>query len=165
MIALYRGRGVISRLIQAQTAGPYSHAAWLCADGRVIEAHAGVGVVVSPTPFTRNGGSVLDLYAVNGLTARAAEAVESWMLERVGRGYDYVAIARFLSRINRNNEERWFCSELVAEGLEAVGRPVLRREPWRISPTAMSWSMEITPMATDLTAGVWSHYWEVMSAA
>lgn len=142
MIALYRGTGPIAAAIRWQTRGSYAHASWVCADGSCIESHGKSGVVHVPSPFTQNKG-LADIYVVEGLTHAQHAAVEGFLQRRVGSGYDWLGVARFLSGVNRNNMERWFCSELVAEACEMAGLPLHRTDAWRISPSTLAWSVQL----------------------
>jgi uncharacterized protein YycO len=157
MIALYRGSGLISTAIRWQTRGPYSHAAWMRRDGSVIEAwHLG-GVMHNASPFTLHGEDAhVDLFELKGLTGRQRDAVETFLQNQVGSGYDWFGVIRFMSGVNRNNEARWFCSELVAEALQFAGRPVLQAEPWKISPSTLAWSTDLRMVARDYRPREWA---------
>lgn len=142
MIVLFRGTDPLSRLIRLQTRGEYSHAAWMLRNGSVIEAHMRGGVVHSHSPFVRNATEI-DVFAVRGETLGRRKAVEAFLREQLGAGYDAMAILRFLSKVNRDNYDRWFCSELVAEACEEAGMPLLRAPAYLVSPVTLSWSTEL----------------------
>lgn len=157
MILLFRGRGPVGWLIRKQTWSDYSHAAWLCRDGSVIESWYQGGVRHSPSPATVHGPKVtFDAYAVRGLGKSDIDRIELLLHERVGRGYDFFGVARFLSRVNRNNENRWFCSELIAECCELAGKPLLRAPAYRIAPGHIAWSTETRLYAKDVGMDWWA---------
>ena len=127
---LFRGRGIISALIRWQSRSPYSHAALLMPDGRIIESWQGAGVrVKSVTDWTD-----IEVYDVEGMGSFEWELALDFALELVGLGYDYKAVARFISRRPAADNERWFCSELVFAALESAGVDLLAR----ISAAAVS---------------------------
>jgi uncharacterized protein YycO len=154
MILLYHGTGPVAAGIRWQTRGAYAHAAWLCGDGTVIEAHAKCGVAHVAHPWVNNDGPC-DVFAVRCLTAWQTACVQNFMLRRVGSGYDWLGCIRFLDHVNRNNMERWFCSELVAEACEMAGRPLLNTDGYRISPSTLSWSTELAPVRAKADFAWW----------
>lgn len=160
MICLYHGTGLIGSAIRWQTRGPYSHAAWMCRDGSAIEAwHLG-GVQHSVSPFAlQSAGTRMDVFSVKGISSRQMDAVEDFLREMVGCRYDWLGVVRFLSGVNRNNWDRWFCSELVAEACEFAGRPVLEAEAWKLSPSTLAWSTELRQMWSQVDVTWWeSHF-------
>jgi len=156
MICLYHGTGVIGSAIRWQTRGPYSHAAYMRRDGTAVEAwHLG-GVMQSASPFALHGEDAqMDLYMVPGLTYRQQDAIEDFLSEQVGCKYDWLGVVRFLSGVNRDNPERWFCSELVAEAHEVGGRPLLRAPAWKLSPSTLAWSTDLRLVARNYSPAVW----------
>jgi uncharacterized protein YycO len=157
VIACFRGKGVVSDLIRWQTRGQYSHVAWLLPTGRVIESHFVGGVQISESPFVLNGiNADFDVFSVKCLTGVQCASISSFLRRQIGRKYDYLGIIRFLAGINRDNENRWFCSELVAEACELAGRPLLKTDAWKISPESLAWSTELVQV--EQNAGV--NWWE-----
>lgn len=154
MIALFRGTGPVAAAIRWQTRGAYAHAAWILRDGSCVESHAKSGVDWMDHPWVQNDG-LADIFEVKDLTDAERRKIESFLVRQCGNGYDWLGVLRFLSGVNRNNVERWFCSELVAEGCEMAGRPLLRTDAWRISPVTLGWSTELVPIAR----GVGIEWW------
>jgi len=155
MICLHHGTGPIAAGIRWQTRGAYAHASWMCADGTVIESHAKCGVAHVANPWVNNEGPV-DVFSMRCLTGGQILHIQNFLLRRVGAGYDWLGIIRFLSGVNRNNMERWFCSELVAEACEMAGRPLLKSDAYRISPVTLSWSTELEPVQMGATQAWWN---------
>ena len=52
----------------------------------------------------------------------------------LGKGYDYRGIGGFLSRRDKHNPNRWFCSELVAWCLLKAGIVLLWLPPFKQAP-------------------------------
>lgn len=138
-ILLFHGRGLISALIRWQTRGRYSHAALLLPDGRIVEAWSGDGVRVKRL----TDWSGVDCYMIPGMTAAQWDDAIAFALDQLGKGYDYWAIVRFISRERMPDNDRWFCSELVFAAIEHAGvRLFERTHSWSISPG----TLEISPL-------------------
>lgn len=141
MIALYHGVGLLSRLIQFQTRGKYSHAAWVCADGSVIEAWVSGVEHNAHLGKAHTTGTRVDLFEIKGLSWRDRKMIEELLLDELGKPYDYWAILKFLSRRAATENGKWFCSELIFAAALARGIELLARcEAWEVSPTMMGWS-------------------------
>ena len=148
MIALYRGKSALSRAIEWFTRGAYSHAAWVCRDGTVIEARgSGVRRVASISDQHLDGTPV-EIYQVPGCDVDAAEA---WLATQIGKKYDYKGLFGFVTRADQDDgQAAWFCSELVFTAAQKGGVELLARVPaWEVSPTVLSYS----PLMVGATAG------------
>ena len=53
---------------------------------------------------------------------------------QIGKPYDWKGVLGFWFRRNWRDDKAFFCSELIAWGLEVCGQPAFRREAYRISP-------------------------------
>ena len=136
-VLLFRGRGVISSLIRWQTRGAYSHAAILRPDGTIIESWQGAGVRIKDITDWRG----VDRFDVPLMSPEMWASALTFADSMVGSGYDYWAIARFVSRARMPDNQRWFCSELVFAALAHAGLPPLARvEPWAVSPGVLATS-------------------------
>jgi len=132
-ILQFRGNSWLSRVIQAQTRSPYSHSALLTADYHLIEAWHGVGVTATPLEdHPHSGGTWVDVFDVRADYDESA--VLDFALRQVGKRYDYRAVLRFLSRRDAPDNDRWFCSELVAAAFAAGGLDLLHGRHSHFSP-------------------------------
>lgn len=138
-VLLFRGRGAISTLIRWQTRGEYSHAALLLPDGQIVEAWQGRGVRVKRLSDWEG----IDKFTVLGMRAEQWDKAIKVALAEVGKGYDYWAIIRFISRGRMPENDSWFCSELVFSALAQAGVKLFDRiEPSAVSPGLLA----ISPM-------------------
>lgn len=140
-VCLYHSPGLISAFIRWQSRSPYSHASLLFSDGVVIESKEFKGVHSLPK-LDPPKGSRVQLYKVN-CTPRQEHAVRSFMQSQDGKGYDYLAVLRFISRtpVEHWQKHRWFCSEIVFYALRLAGILLLINvEPWEVSPEILSLS-------------------------
>ena len=147
---LFRGRGVVSSLIRWQTRSAYSHAALLDVEGRVIEAKEGRGVIRRPAEWVyaeaAESGVEIEAYGVRGATGIVWWEALEFAASQLGVGYDYLAIARFISRRKHRNRNRWFCSELVFASLAYGGIRLLERiDDSEVSPGLLAISPLMEP--------------------
>lgn len=139
-VALYKGKGIISSLIKWQSDGVYSHAAIWLPDGNVIESWAPGGVRRDPTPWTaHNDTTDIDRFRVT--IPVDWEKALAFLHGEIGQPYDYLAIARFMTRLRGASDKAWFCSELVYMALLVGGAEILRRtQAWQVSPSKLALS-------------------------
>jgi uncharacterized protein YycO len=134
------GRGLLSRAIQWQSDGPYSHVAIWMPDGKVIESAAPNGVRVHPSPWTAHDKRTqIDRFRVT----RPVNWDRSiaFMHEHIGDPYDFAAIARFITRLRGASETRWICSEFAFMAIQKGGVNLLERiEAHRVSPNRFAHS-------------------------
>lgn len=143
-VLLFKGKSVVSRLIQWQTRSPYSHVAVELDDGRIIEAwHIG-GVSMykdrAAMAVYHEVGTEIDVYKPWALTAAQALNVERFLVSQVGKKYDFRSVFRFVSRRSAKENDKWFCSELVAEAFKYAGYPLLHGEAANFSPRDIAMS-------------------------
>ena len=82
--------------------------------GAVIEALQFKGVIHSKSYHENHTpGTRIDIYRPIGITPEQEAMVWAFMLEQVGKGYDWPGIWGILRRKMRENPDKWFCSELV----------------------------------------------------
>lgn len=140
-IAAYRGKGFISRLIQAQTRSQYSHIAILDDDdgGSVYESWANGGVLHNATLSSRHSkGTKIDLFEfVTPLNYLQKLEMRAWMRNQLGKKYDFRSVLRFVTRINKKGaENKWFCSEYAFLACFQIKIELLCRiEPFKIPPS------------------------------
>lgn len=129
----YKGKWLISRLIQLRTFSRFSHVAisvkWL-----VYEAHYDRGVILSNSPTTYNKSEYeeLTIYVKNYQEYNILE----FLGRQVGKKYDFLAIISFFTRENnRNDNGRFFCSELASIALWCgwvIAKPKKLISPWEL---------------------------------
>lgn len=124
-------------MIRWQQRGRYAHASFLL-DGTIYESGSKQGVhAISPSHYEaeyREGSIVV---APVDLTDEQVDALELWLFQQLGKGYDFTSIVRLVTRRHdrRGADRRWFCSELVVAGLAHVGvRLFNNTEAWEVSP-------------------------------
>jgi uncharacterized protein YycO len=138
-ILLFKGRGFISRLIRWQTNGHYSHAAIQRPDGRIIEAWHKPAKVRLRSRL--DDWSNVEAYEVEGMTMEQWDKALEWAEAQIGKKYDFGGVFRFLTRRRKDQDEKWFCSELVFHAVKAGGVELLERvKGAQVSPVVLSFS-------------------------
>lgn len=115
-----------SRLIRWATWSAFSHVDLVLPDGRLLGATARRGVSIrNPEPVARLVRFTID----------APSAVIDVASTQLGRPYDWSGILGWGLRRDWQEDDSWFCSELIAWAFDAAGCPLLRaRNSWRITP-------------------------------
>lgn len=118
-----------SILLRAALWSPWSHCALVDGD-TVIEAAAFRGVRERPLhDFMADAtkAAVLSLPGDPGAVIAAARS-------QLGKPYDWLGVAGIGFRRRWQDEDAWFCSELVAWAFEVAGAPLFRTGYWRVTP-------------------------------
>jgi uncharacterized protein YycO len=145
-ILLYQGRSLVSKAIRKQTDSIYSHAAVRMRDGSIIEAWQGVGVRQMKTVMDgHTPGTPVTVFHIDG--EYEEDAVEAFLLKQVGKKYDYLSVARFITRWERPSNDKWFCSELVVAAFRKGGLDLLNGPAAKISPRDVS----LSPLLQEIT--------------
>lgn len=135
VILAYRGKSIVSRLIELQTRSPYSHVAIEFPGHGVWESWMPAGVrKVDHYLDGHTPGTPVDVFAVDGDVPWVA--VWDFCHAQQGAGYDWRGVFRFLSRRPAPVNGRWFCSELVAAAFIEASLPLLNAaiDPAYLSP-------------------------------
>ncbi len=151
----YRGTSMVSWLIRWQTRSCYSHIAlrftedlWVqMGDGRekrigagnVIEAWQTGGVALHGHAGTvHTPGTRVDVFEyAQDLSLTEAQVMAGFLVRQLGKAYDFMGVARFLTRepVDHWRRNKWFCSELAFEMALTGGRPLLARcAAWEVPP-------------------------------
>ncbi|MDP3425508.1 MAG: hypothetical protein Q8S32_17340 [Burkholderiaceae bacterium] len=117
----------VSRAIRVFTWSRWSHVAMI--DGYcAIEALPGEGVIVTETQEVLMRSREFELVE---LPCRNPAAVRAAASSQVGRPYDWTAIAGLALRRNWQEDDAWFCTELIAWAFEQAGEPLFRADSLR----------------------------------
>lgn len=140
----YQGKGFVSRLIRWQTRSKYSHVS-IEIDGINYEAWQD-GVIKRRWDEGHRPGTKVTVFEVKGhpVPALVLKALKA----QLGKGYDYRAVARFLTRRKVQLDSRWFCAELVAWCLAYGGVVLQHLPPSYLSPRDVCMSPALEPVGT-----------------
>jgi uncharacterized protein YycO len=125
-------KGVGSTLIRWGTHSDFSHVDAVLHGGPLLGARSdtkmpGVSIRAPDyAPFTRRQTVVIP--------TQADMAFYSFLMDQLGKPYDWKAIVGFAVDRNWRDPDSWFCSELVAAALEAAKIVKVQTPANRISP-------------------------------
>jgi len=152
IIAAYKGKSWISKAIQWQTRGEYSHVAVQTRKGIIEAWHSPSKVrVIRDWGDGHSKGTEVDLFIVY-CSPMQEQIITEFLLGEVGKKYDFVGVLRFMSRRNKNNPDRWFCSELVFAAFAAAGVDLLKRiQAYQVAPVTLVTSPELSLLRQVIT--------------
>jgi uncharacterized protein YycO len=140
-LAFYKGTSWVSLAIRWQTRGRYSHVGVVTPDGKIIESWHRGGVLKNASLGMRHDPQTeVDIYSVTGLNRMQNASVLEFMENQLGKKYDFLSVARFISRREVDDQEKWFCSELVMAAFHHAASPLLNVASHKVSPEVLSWS-------------------------
>lgn len=125
----------ISAAIRFSTRSWASHAEFVDTDG-----YGDVAVTVGARwDGVKERISSQDHYSrIERFTADGIDEAYEWARTQIGKPYDFSAILGMALNRNWRDEDRWFCSELVAAAFEHAGTPLLSTRQsvgvYRITP-------------------------------
>lgn len=131
--------GIGSRVIRWATWSPFSHVDLVLDDGRLLGATARHRVAIrDPEPVS----------ACARFQVSAPVDVIASARTKIGRPYDWSGIFGWGFRRNWQEEDDWFCSELIAWAFQEAGCPLLRFDrSHRITPRDLLLSPMLIPIA------------------
>lgn len=121
-IMLCRSEKIGSRIIRWMTGSVWSHAALIADDGRAIEAVWPRVRMTTPAKIANShtAYTFVDIYCQNEQLAL------DHAFDQIGRPYDITALFGWLTGRDWQEEDSWFCSELVAWAFAQGGSPLFR---------------------------------------
>jgi uncharacterized protein YycO len=138
MRAVYVRRSNIgSVLLRFFTWSSWSHCGVVTPEGTVIEAAAFHGVVERPaSEFMADG---VAQFAFKEIPVADDAAAIAWARAQIGKPYDWNGVIGLaLRRDSWQDEDAWFCSELVEGACAAGGRRRFVEQVERVTPQS-SW--------------------------
>lgn len=120
-------RHPFSGLIRAATWSRWSHVA-LVAGPHVIEAVALGGVRQASKAYAIQRASD---YCLVDMPTHNAQAIIDAARSQIGKPYDWTAVAGLGLRRDWQEDDSWFCSELVAWSADQAGEPWFRPDALR----------------------------------
>lgn len=128
-VVFTRSHAIGSLLLRTALWSPWSHCAIV--DGEeVIEAAAFGGVRVRPLADMLAHATKTAILTLPGDPQAVIAAARS----QIGKPYDWSGVLGFGFRRRWQDDDAWFCSELVAWAFEVAGAPLFRTGYWRVTP-------------------------------
>ncbi len=116
-----------SRIIRAATWSEFSHVDFVLPSGSLLGAAAIGGVALREARA--------DCTRVRAFRVDAPARVLAAAIDQLGKPYDWAGVVGMGLHRDWQEDDSWFCSELVAWAFQAAGRPLLRADHLhRITP-------------------------------
>ena len=80
-------------------------------------------------------------WAIQDFPVADPDAAKSWLLEQIGKGYDYLGALGLFFGKDWDDPKRLWCSEVVEGYFRAGSTPRFRHNPGKLNPT-ISWMVE-----------------------
>lgn len=128
----------VGAAIKLLTLSQFSHCA-LEIDGQIWEATFKKGVSCCSKDDFRSRYPHSKQLIVRGSASKALLFLQA----QLGKKYDFAALAAFPLRENWQDDNRWFCSELVAAALVQCGALSIKHDVSRVTPRDLWLSRKI----------------------
>lgn len=132
ILAQFRGTSPISWAIKKQTRSVWSHSAAIFRDSTVVESwykggvsHIDEGSVLLNLSKNHKPGTIVDIFHIP-CTEEQATVFETYLIAQKGCGYDWMSIARFITKKPAFMDDKWFCSELFNAGANRARVTILQ---------------------------------------
>lgn len=155
-VLLYKGKGILSYIIQKGTRSEYSHsgiAAWWNDRLMVMEViRKGVVVTAISRNVSRYHGDIEWYTAKNNISKDQRVLMIRFAQKKLGHEYNFLELFTIAVKIIFNKiiklkkfkDERLICSQYVAEIYKAIGIEIKKNVvPSLITPADIAWSKEL----------------------
>lgn len=135
---------LVSAMIRRHTWCDYSHVEFVLDDGTTLGARFNGGVAIRPADYAKFTKMIEFVVPV---TVEQKFQILSFAQAQIGKEYDCEAIAGLVFHRDWRNDDKWFCSELVAAAFEQAA-PLLnvRESVNRIAPRDLLLSLRLRPL-------------------
>lgn len=130
-VVFSRSRTIGSVVIRFLTWSSWAHNAIETPDGTVIEARWPEGVVETPVSVFRK---IASKRATVDIDCPDPAAAIAWARSQIGKPYDVWGVVGLGFRRRWQDDDAWWCSELVETALEHGGRQRFRHDLQRVTP-------------------------------
>jgi uncharacterized protein YycO len=108
-----------SHVIQAVQYGFWCiHVDAVLPTGQFLGAHLSGGVAIRPTDYVK---PTKEQYVTLYVNPVQEQVFYDWLNQQLGKPYDLTALTGFVTGREWRGGKSWFCSELIARGLEVCG--------------------------------------------
>lgn len=137
VIFTYHPYSVFSAAIRLATFSKFSHAALVLPNNLVVDSTLSDGVHTSTMEeFCKKYANIVMV----DIPVPDEYAAVNFAIDQIGKPYDWTALVGMVVQRNWQEDDSWFCSELVEAILKAGGTHRFRDELSRITPQ-MSWAV------------------------
>mgnify|MGYP000863110273 FL=1 len=133
-----RSNTIGSWLIRLCTFSKWSHVAVLIDEFSIIDSTAKYGGVKITSKEVFKSTYEFEVYDIE---LPDEEAAISFLFSQIGKKYDWTSIFGMIFQRNWQEDDRWFCSELLEAACVKGGKQRFRDEVYRITPH-QSWAVK-----------------------
>jgi len=104
--------------------------------GAIVEAWKGGVRMADSISKAHTPGTKVDLFEYEfPLSLTETQQMAGFLVNQLGKKYDYASIIRFLTRERGRLDNKWICSELAFQAAIVAGYPLLKNcAAWEIPP-------------------------------
>ena len=135
---------ILSTIVRAATFSEFSHCV-IVIDEYVYQSSWRVGVTKTLKEDSWLPEHELTEVPLDDVSKVQQTVVKRALESQIGKSYDYIGILGFLINRNWQQEDSWFCSELLAWSLNKAGFYLVNRETGRVTPQDLWESMTLKP--------------------
>jgi uncharacterized protein YycO len=151
-LLFYKGKGMLSRIVESVTDSPYSHVALILDSLHVVETDFFRPVNIYHISYPKGS---YDIYRAEGLSSQQAQRIIEYTMTVLGQDYDLIQSLSHLT--NRcfgfplvNFQHLKNCSELVDLAFKHAGFPLLDNDfNGTVTPGQLSLSRRIKRVTVD----------------
>lgn len=151
-IIFYRGKSLFSKLIKWKTSGVYSHCEFINGfEDNGFETYGAlnkVGVQFASINWHKKK-TKYDIFTIK-ITKSQFEELRNYLTKQYKKKYDYLGILGFVDNRIKQDNHKWFCSELIYKSLQHIGVELFNREVKFPSPQLIS----LSPLLKLVKSGV-----------
>ena len=134
LILCTRPRSLSAWLLRAVMWSRWSHSALYDDSDGVVYDSTFLGGGVRATPVDQFLGHY-SRYELRPIPMQIPDDLaRSWLVDQVGKPYDWTALLSWIVRRNWQDEDAWFCSELTEAFIDLFAAPRFRERASRITP-------------------------------
>lgn len=133
VVRFVRGNSIPARSIQFFTWGYWNHVELYTKTG-YLGAQPEGGYIIRPYSYTT---FEREMFRGIELSPEKEAAFWKWQYAQIGKPYDWTAIFGLVARRDWQEDDAWFCSEVIAAGFEQVSESILNdygKEWYKITP-------------------------------
>lgn len=116
-LRFFRSRSLIGHIIRWRTRSDSSHIDTLISTTEAITAVGGTGVRVYPINFYEKKGYVQTAEVIFCVSEEQYVKYQTFLLSKEGSEYDKSGALAFIFNFLKQDEDKWFCSEIIIAAL------------------------------------------------
>jgi uncharacterized protein YycO len=132
MIKLFfsKSNSIACKCIRFFTWSEYSHVGFILPDDMILDTTLKTKVAIRPFKDLEKTEKTIIIREYQDINENVIEIAKA----QIGKKYDWSAVVGIPFRRNWQDDDKWFCSELVAWSCLKAETPIINKDCWRITP-------------------------------